>query len=56
MIADEILGETVLRENRILRGSSFRRASLGLRSANQAWAKAAAFEPDVGMRVARTIP
>ncbi len=56
MIADEILGETVLRENRILRGSSFRRASLGLRSANQAWAEAAAFEPDVGMRVARTIP
>ena len=56
IVPDEILGERVLLENRILRGSSFRRTSLGLRSANQSWNEAAGFEPDLGMRVARTVP
>jgi formylglycine-generating enzyme required for sulfatase activity len=56
IIVDEILDEKVFRENRILRGSAFRRASLGLRSANQAWLEAAGFEAEVGFRVARTVP
>jgi eukaryotic-like serine/threonine-protein kinase len=56
VIPDEILGEEIVRQNRILRGSSFRRDPLGLRSANQAWMGAAEFESEVGLRVARTVP
>jgi formylglycine-generating enzyme required for sulfatase activity len=55
-VVDEIRAETVGPEDRVLRGSSFRRQSLGLRSANHAWDPAGAFEGDYGLRVARTVP